>query len=326
MNNSAHHLRSSALLLSRYSPPRVVCTQSLVKSYVTTSVVPRSPPPPAAKPSSVGTVNSPLSSIPAPISLPQRTADTGTFAHLFRVGKAYLTFFKTGFSSILHNYKSTRALQDLADEHGLSALVASARITRSEYQHLIRARHDVIRLPAFGLIFIIFGETSPFILPFVPKLVPYPCRVPQQLSRQRRLAAEKREEAYRTLAAEPTREAAAKELNELSGTEVAHVSKVLGVDSVLLPLKALRRLRVGRRVEYLSLDDTLLQRGGGAEALDSGEELLMAAQERGIDTFGRKEREIRDALGNWEKVTKAVGGIKPGVWLLKPENWAQVAK
>ena len=327
MNTSTHRFRSGTLLLPRYTPPRAPHAHSLLKSYATTSVTPRNPPPPPAKPSSTDTVNSPLRTIPAPISLPERTPDASTFSHLYRVGRAYLAFFKTGFSSILHNYRATRALQELADKHGLPTLVASARITRSEYQHLVRARHDILRVPAFGLIFILCGDLSPFILPFVPMLVPYPCRIPQQLSRQRRLAGEKREKAYAALVAvEPTKDVAARELEQLSSAEVAHVAKVLGVDSVLLPLEGLRRYRVAKRVEYLALDDALLQRGGGAEALDSGEELVMAAQERGIDTFGRKEREIRDALGSWEKVTKSVGGVKPGVWLLRPESWAQVAK
>ncbi|KAI5855433.1 hypothetical protein BZA05DRAFT_318686, partial [Tricharina praecox] len=266
-------------------------------------------------------VNSPASSIPAPISLPSRTPDTSTFMHLFRVGKAYLTFFKSGFSAILSNYKSTRSLQDLADKHGLPTLVSSARITRTQYQHLVRARHDILRVPAFGLIFIVFGETSPFILPFVPHLVPYPCRIPQQLNRQRRLAAEARTKAFASLAAEPTAEIAKRELGQLNSEELRHVARVLGVDSLLLPLEGLRRHRVAKRVEHLALDDALLQRGGGVEALDAGEELVMAAQERGIDTFGRQERDIRDALAGWEKVTKAVGGVRAGVWLLKPETW-----
>jgi len=115
-----------------------------------------------------------------------------------------------------------------------------------------------------------------------------------------------------------------KGLGELSSGEVAHVARVLGVNSWVLPLEGVKRWRVNRRCEYLELDDTLLKRGGGVSALDSGEELVMAAQERGIDTHEKGESEVREALDTWVKVTEALGGVKPRLWLLRPESWAKV--
>ncbi|KAA8899249.1 hypothetical protein FN846DRAFT_758744, partial [Sphaerosporella brunnea] len=261
-------------------------------------------------------INAPISSIPAPIELPTKAAGDSTFGHLFRTGKAYLSFFKSGMMAILTNFKATRGLQELVDKHegGLQHLVQHGLITRAQYQHLLRARHDIVRVPLFGLIFIVFGETSPFILPFIPNTVPYPCRVPQQLNRQRRKAAEAREAAFRALTVE---EAAAlrKGLDQLSSQELAHVATVLRVNWFL------RKWRLKRHVEYLDHDSALLLRGGGVDGIASGEELTMAAEDRGISTYGKKEEEIRDTLRDWERVVKALGGVRPGAWLVRPESW-----
>ncbi|KAF8250259.1 hypothetical protein K440DRAFT_581149 [Wilcoxina mikolae CBS 423.85] len=311
------------MLLIRHTPRSRHSTLSITSlqkpAYTTTTASVTSPPP--TKPT-LTTVNAPLSSIPAPLSIPPKDADTSTIKHLFRTGKAYLSFFKSGFRAIYTNYTLTRPIQALADSHDgtLTHLVHHSLITRSQFQHLLRSRHDILRVPAFGLIFIIFGETSPFILPFIPSLIPYPCRIPAQLTRERRKAAERREKL-----GEPGGEVG-RGVGELSSGEVEHVAKVLGVSSWFIPLEGVKRWRVNHRCEYLELDDTLMKRGGGVRALDSGEELVMAAQERGIDTYEKNESEVREALDMWVKVTEALGGVKPGVWLLRPESWGKIVE
>ncbi|KAF8543031.1 hypothetical protein BDD12DRAFT_822541 [Trichophaea hybrida] len=298
-----HHLRTGAMLLIRYTPrPRhsILSITSLQKhSTYTTTTTASITSPPLPKPT-LTTVNAPLSSIPAPLSIPSKDASTSTLKHLFHTGKAYLTFFKSGFRAVFTNYTQTRPIRLLAKSHDgtLTHLVHNSLITRSQFQHLLRSRHDIVRLPIFGLIFIIFGETSPFILPFIPSLIPYPC---------------------------PWGEVG-RGIGQLSGGEVEHVAKVLGVSRWYIPFEGVKRWRVNRRCEYLELDDTLMKRGGGVKALDSGEELVMAAQERGIDTYEKKEGEVREALDMWVKVTEALGGVKPGVWLLRPESWGKIVE
>lgn len=74
----------------------------------------------------------------------------------------------------------------------------------------------------------------------------------------------------------------------LDKKELLHVSHVLGLHSpkwpaaLSLPPAGWLRFRVRRQMEYLELDDTLLERGGGPKELDTGEELKMAVVERGM--------------------------------------------
>jgi hypothetical protein len=333
---NAHHLRSGTMLLVRATPSARPGTATILlfsqipvryaSSQSSTTVARKEEE--IAKLSRSDKVNAPRSSIPAPIDLPVKGASDSTIGHLFRTGKAYLGFFKSGLGSILANYKATRPIQGLADQNDgtLTTLVERGLITRSQFQHLMRARHDIIRVPLFGVIFLVFGETSPFILPFIPNTVPHPCRVPAQLTRQRRKAAEARAAAYEASGSE-TAVVLSKGLDQLDSTELALVAKVLRLDSPrFLPLPLLWRWRVHRHVEYLQLDSILLERGGGVDMIDSGEELLMAAEERGINTHGRPEDEVRASLRDWEKVVQAVGGVNAGAWLVKPESWGKVVE
>ncbi|CCX33280.1 hypothetical protein FPQ18DRAFT_339864 [Pyronema domesticum] len=241
------------------------------------------------------TVNAPLSTIPTPINLPVRDANTSTISHYFTLGKAYIAFFKSGLGSIWANYKQLSPL-----EARYSASQSYSSFTRSEFQLLVRTRHDVKRIPAFAIIFLVCGEMSPLILPFVPGLVPYPCRIPAQLERQRRKAAEARAGEYQK--GEPD------------------VGVILGFKSIL---EGWKRYQLDKHLQYLETDDMLIRQGGGFKALDSGEELKMAAEERGISTHGKSEGEIRELLAVWEKVTELAGGVKREIWGVKPEEWGK---
>lgn len=52
------------------------------------------------------------------------------------------------------------------------------------------------------------------------------------------------------------------------------------------------------RLGYLAVDDALLERDGGAEALRP-EEVRVACSERGIDTLGRRDDQVRKDLAVW---------------------------
>ncbi|KAH6623573.1 hypothetical protein F5144DRAFT_583664 [Chaetomium tenue] len=62
------------------------------------------------------------------------------------------------------------------------------------------------------------------------------------------------------------------------------------------------RPRVRRRLAFLREDDALLVAAGGAEVLVE-EELRLACTDRGVDILGRGERELREALGKWLRLT-----------------------
>ncbi|KAI5806130.1 hypothetical protein EDC01DRAFT_626228 [Geopyxis carbonaria] len=278
-----------------------------------------------ASPPATNTVNPPLTTLPAPLELPTRAPETSAFSHYFALGKAYLVFFKSGIRHSVTNFTGTRPLQSRIDKQGrgtITALVEQNAITRSEMQHILRARHDIRRLPVFGLIFLICGEFSPLVLPFVASVVPYTCRIPAQLERERRIIGEKRDASWGTLAnVGSVSECLQRGEKELNGSQAWHVARVLGVAPKMLPFEGLARWRIKRRVEYLKLDDTLVQRGGGWRALDAGEELVMAVQERGMPTVGKSESELRQSLDTWEALRKKTGDLKAGVWLVRPEQW-----
>jgi hypothetical protein len=41
----------------------------------------------------------------------------------------------------------------------------------------------MLRLPAFGLIFLVFGEWTPLLVMYITPLIPEPCRIPKQVMR-----------------------------------------------------------------------------------------------------------------------------------------------
>lgn len=150
---------------------------------------------------------------------------------------------------------------------------------------MMRSRHDTRRIPVFAVVFLVFGEFSPLVLPFISSVVPWNCRIPKQLQGDREKQEQRRKEAFAKLPSEVLVE---KATDGLDREELLHVSNVLGLHSTKwpgalgLPPTGWLRWKVRRRVEYLELDDTLLERGGGPTALDGGEELKMAVVERGM--------------------------------------------
>ncbi|KAK5060029.1 hypothetical protein LTR84_009913 [Exophiala bonariae] len=157
---------------------------------------------------------------PAPLSTPPplngndyddgKIPLTDRAKRLFRVGKAYLQFYKTGLKNIWRNYNEMKAIrtrlgtsdfEDLikygttharlmangGDEQeqrlrgGGSGSDSKPPLTRREYQLVLRTRHDLFKLVPFSLIFAICGEFTPLvILATGSAVVPFPCRIPQQ--------------------------------------------------------------------------------------------------------------------------------------------------
>ncbi|KIW20045.1 hypothetical protein PV08_00620 [Exophiala spinifera] len=126
---------------------------------------------------------------------------------LFKVGKAYLQFYKTGLKNIWRNYKELRAIRARLGTDKLEDLIKYGRprtltegrgprsrqegvkatndqippLTRREYQLALRTRHDLFKLVPFSLILAICGEFTPLvILATGSAVVPFPCRIPQQ--------------------------------------------------------------------------------------------------------------------------------------------------
>lgn len=72
--------------------------------------------------------------------------------------------------------------------------------------------------------------------------------------------------------------------------------------------------KVERRIEYLEVDDILIERFGGINELvkEGGrKELEWAAMERGIDTLNRSDEDLKKALTRWFEVRKEKGRVLP---------------
>ncbi|KAL3458521.1 hypothetical protein BJX64DRAFT_223518 [Aspergillus heterothallicus] len=166
-------------------------------------------------------INPPPSTRPAdldlPDSLPPTAPATDKVKRYFSIGRAYLSFYKTGLKNVYHNYRASlpirRSLGIPANlptapaaaafygminnnnnnkpkkakegETGKNAL-ARLKTSRSTFQLLHRAAYDVRRMIPFTLILIICGELTPLlVLAFGNAVTPYTCRVPRQIEKYR---------------------------------------------------------------------------------------------------------------------------------------------
>lgn len=156
-------------------------------------------------------VNPPPSTRPADLNLPEPvSASAGPADKLKRyvaLGRAYLSFYKTGLKNVYHNY---RASLPLRRSLGLPVYlpispppapstsstnnkttpfreaVKSQNLSRANFQLVRRAAYDVRRMIPFTLILIVCGEMTPLaVLALGNAVTPFTCRVPQQIKKAR---------------------------------------------------------------------------------------------------------------------------------------------
>lgn len=127
-------------------------------------------------------------------------------SYFFRLGKSYVTFYKTGVKNIWNNRKEYKKIKARLGSHTLESVALyggqavnpsrdSSRaegkkiptITRREYQLSLRTKHDLGKLIPFGIVFAICGEFTPLvILALGSRVVPYTCRIPKQAQHDRK--------------------------------------------------------------------------------------------------------------------------------------------
>jgi hypothetical protein len=171
-------------------------------------------------------------------------------------------------------------------------------------------RHDLARLPVFGLLFLLCGEFTPFAVLIFPTIVPYPCRIPAQVEKLQKRAEERRAAAFADLRSIPLADG---EGGKRAALEVRHAVRSLGLvgglwdrAGVMPPLGILHG-RVARTLGGLAEDDALLVAAGGEPALEDAE-VRLACVERGADVLGKTDKELRTALAAWLRLT---GGKDP---------------
>lgn len=170
-------------------------------------------------------INAPISTFPAnldiPSPLPTSAPTPEKLKRLVAVGRAYLTFYKTGLKNVYHNYRaslplrrqlglpaylpvspprSTKFNEALRAEPALST--PELELGRGRFQLVRRSARDVQRMIPFTLILIICGEFTPLIVPiFGNAITPATCRVPGQVAKEREAGSKRKVLAQQALAA-----------------------------------------------------------------------------------------------------------------------------
>ncbi|KAH7029161.1 uncharacterized protein B0I36DRAFT_363740 [Microdochium trichocladiopsis] len=288
--------------------------------------------PPAREPSATiptaeALLNPPPTTRPPPLDVPARDPQKSLPAYLFSVGKTYITFYKTGLRNILTNRKllaaSSAAAPPKLDKHGRASTFPS----RADFVLQARTRHDIARLPVFGLVILICGEFTPLVVVAFPKLTPYTCRIPKQIDILRRTAETRREASFKALrnAAPETPSSATQQQgngdkssssssHELTGAIAklapGHIARTLGLTSRIWdrvgidsPFSAALSQRAVRKI---AADDRLIRRDGGVGGLID-DEVVLACEQRGMNVRDQQARNLRRRLDEWVRTTTRGG-------------------
>ncbi|KZF21921.1 hypothetical protein L228DRAFT_239847 [Xylona heveae TC161] len=300
-------------------------------------------------------VNPPASTRAPELVLNERQPDQSQFSFLFQRGRTYLNFYKDGLKAIWTNWNLTRPINASIAESGYKTPADAARagvLTRSQYQLLHRTSYDLKRLFAFGGILLVFGEFTPFIVPFVPALVPGTCKFDSLVQGERAKLELRRRESFRHIVAplpklesesdsksEVDRDAVVQQdaktnktnndrllsaVDRLSSAQLLHISNSLNLHSRLYPVSpptALLRYRVRKYLaDYLAVDDLLIRKCGGVSPMNI-DEVKRSLAERGVDVLGRKESDLRETLRRWLSLTASKEDVVLELLLARPSVW-----
>jgi len=268
-------------------------------------------------------LNPPASTRPAPLDVPSRGPSQSLPGYLFTVGKTYISFYKAGLRAILTNRKllsttSSTSAPPKLDKHGRASTFPS----RADLILQRRTRHDIARLPVFGLVILICGEFTPLVVVAFPKLTPFTCRIPKQTEILRKTAETRRESSFKSLrnaassaaiATITTKKGGKGNSSSDSGITPAlaklvpgHISRTLGLTSRLWDRvgldSPLSKTLAARAVRTIAADDKLIKRDGGVGGLVD-EEVVLACEDRGMNIRGQKAGDLRRRLEEWVRIT-----------------------
>ncbi|KAI0123628.1 hypothetical protein BJ170DRAFT_89735 [Xylariales sp. AK1849] len=253
------------------------------------------------------TLNPPPSTRPPPLTVPARDPDSSLFAYLLTLGKAYTTFYKDGLKAIFTN---RRLLAEVSRTLNAPAHITGADTTVGPTRAAVllqeRTRHDISRLPVFGLLVLVFGEFTPLVVLAFPKLTPYTCRIPKQIEKlrtnaQARQAASRRNLQYVT----------AGDSSALDKVTPGHIVRSLGLGSSIWDKAGVdppfANQRANQAVRRIFRDDVMIKDGGGVNALEP-DEVVLACEDRAIDVRKEGVDALRARLGDWVRATTKAEG------------------
>ncbi|PYI10464.1 hypothetical protein BO78DRAFT_393886 [Aspergillus sclerotiicarbonarius CBS 121057] len=323
---ASHSTKSKSKSHSRPSssaqPATITSTSTSTTS--TTTVANDINPPPSTRPADL--------SLPA--SLPPSSSPADKLKHYVSIGRAYLTFYKTGLKNVYHNYRAAMPLRRTLNlptyipsspptttASSFLKTLHSTGLGRSQFQLLRRSAYDIRRMIPFSLVLIICGEMTPLaVLALGNAITPLTCRIPRQLEKERVKRAVRKRDALVPVGSvtAPTvgSEAEMRVLKRMVDGEwirTAGAGEALRACAALGLAKThtrpewlvgvLYRPRLRRYAEYLEVDDGLIRSGGGVSGMEAAE-VRLAVEERGGVGMGGKEsweaeREERRWLEKW---------------------------
>lgn len=256
-------------------------------------------------------LNPPASTRPPPLTIPQRSSVDSTFQYLFQMGKGYLRFYKDGLKGVWANRKLLRQKLERTPADDRPSIFRPYHVpstfSRADWVLLWRVRHDMLRLPLFGLMLLVIGEFTALVVIYVDGVVPYTCRIPKQVLSGAQRAERRRRAAFEELEARSPHGI----LSPRVTAQVArtHVLKSLDLagsiwDRLGFMPPGMWQIKGRLCMAFLEGDDRNLVEDGGPLGLEPVE-LAIACRERGIDTLGKSEAELRGLLGDWLRLTAA---------------------
>ncbi|KAK5987159.1 hypothetical protein PT974_11277 [Cladobotryum mycophilum] len=279
-------------------------------------------------------LNPPESTRPPLLDVPKREPDQAAPVYYFNLGKAYIKFYKDGLKSIFKNRRLLRErLSSLPPGDRPSILKPYAvphTFSRADWVLLWRVRHDMLRLPFFGLMLAAIGELTALVVLFVDGIVPYTCRIPKQIFGALEKAEQRRKETFLEFEGKyphgPLSPSVTRSVAQAHVLKSLHLSGMMW-DRLGFTPPGMWNLKGRLRMAFLEGDDKRLLHDGGPLGLEC-EELRIACAERGINVLGKSERELRGWLGDWLRLTAAedLGERRrrmATLLLTRPENWPQ---
>ncbi|KAI8276054.1 hypothetical protein K4K60_008122 [Colletotrichum sp. SAR11_57] len=251
---------------------------------------------------------------PAPLELPERQPDQSKVSHLFAQAKTYINFYKGGLRAVFANRRhiqdviasKKKTVPGFREPSVFSPGLVPEGFSRADWVLLWRVRHDILRVPLFGVVLLICGEFTPLIVIFVDGVVPYTCRLPRQLAASFAQAEERRHKSFEDF------ERAAPEgvvKGNVKGAAQKHVLRSLHLSGMMwdkigfIP-PGMWASKGCLRMAFLEGDDRLLLRDGGVAGLEE-QEVRIACTERGIDCAGRSDKDLRKLLDQWLRLVDA---------------------
>ncbi|KAI8185397.1 hypothetical protein K4K51_011659 [Colletotrichum sp. SAR 10_75] len=251
---------------------------------------------------------------PAPLELPERQPDQSKFSHLFAQAKTYINFYKGGLRAVFANRRhiqdviasKKQSVPGFREPSVFSPGLVPKGFSRADWVLLWRVRHDILRVPLFGVVLLICGEFTPLIVIFVDGVVPYTCRLPRQLAASFAQAEDRRHKSFEDF------ERAAPEgvvKGNVKGAAQKHVLRSLHLpgmmwDKIGFIPPGMWASKGRLRMAFLEGDDRLLLRDGGVAGLEE-QEVRIACTERGIDCAGRSDKDLRKLLDQWLRLVDA---------------------